>query len=78
MSNILQDQYQTAFSDPDSGDKNQPQKDTSHVPDFADINFTEEDVIKAINELGINSAPGPDKIPAKLIKECKESSKHRV
>ena len=72
MSNILQDQYKTAFSDPDSGEKNQPQQDTSHVPDFADISFSEEDVLKAINELGINSAPGPDKIPAKAIKECKQ------
>ena len=72
MSNILQDQYKTAFSNPDSGEKNQPQQDATNVPDFADINFTEEDVIKAINELGINSAPGPDKIPAKVIKECKD------
>lgn len=72
MSNILQDQYKTAFSNPDSGEKNQPQKDTSHVPDFSDISFSEQDVIKAINELGINSAPGPDKIPAKVIKECKD------
>ena len=72
MSNILQDQYKTAFSDPDSGEKNQPQQDTTNVPEFKDITFTEEDVIKAINELGINSAPGPDKIPAKLIKECKD------
>lgn len=72
MSNILQDQYKTAFSDPDSGQKDQPQPDTSHVPDFSDISFSEEDIIKAINELGINSAPGPDKIPAKVIKECKE------
>ena len=71
MSNILQDQYKTAFSDPNSGQKTQPSKDTSHAPDFADINFTEEDVLKAIDELGINSAPGPDKIPAKVIKECK-------
>ena len=71
MSNILQDQYKTAFSDPNSGQKTQPSKDTSHAPDFADIHFTEEDVLKAIDELGINSAPGPDKIPAKVIKECK-------
>ena len=72
MSNILQDQYKTAFSHPDSGDINQPQQDTTDIPDFSDVIFTEEDVLKAINELGINSAPGPDKIPAKLIKECKE------
>ena len=71
MSNILQDQYKTAFSDPNSGEKTQQLKDTSHAPVFADISFTEEDVIKAIDELGINSAPGPDKIPAKVIKECK-------
>jgi hypothetical protein len=71
MSNILQDQYQKAFSEQDSGDANQPLPDNSHVPEFNDIKITENDIIKAINEIGQFSAPGPDKIPAILIKECK-------
>ena len=71
MSNILQHQYQKVFSNPDSGDTNQPMPDTSHIPQFDDIKITEQDVISAINEISLYSAPGPDKIPAILIKECK-------
>ena len=72
MSNILQEQYKKAFSQPDSGDANQPASDTSNVPEFSDITISEEEIIKAIDELSLNSAPGPDKIPAKLLKECKK------
>ena len=72
MSNILQEQYQKAFSNPDSGDANQPLPDNSQVPEFSDIVITEEDIITAINEISLYSAPGPDKIPAVLFKECKK------
>ena len=71
MANILQEQYKKAFSQPDSGDANQPAPDTSHVPDLSDITISEDEIIKAIDELSLNSAPGPDKIPARLLKECK-------
>ena len=71
MSNILQHQYLKVFSNPDTGEKNQPMPDTSNVPEFDDINITEEDIIAAINEISPYSAPGPDKIPAILIKEVK-------
>lgn len=71
MSNILQDQYTKVFSDKESGDINQPSQDTSNIPELADIIFSIEDIIKAINQIGLRSAPGPDKIPAILIKECK-------
>ena len=71
MSNILQDQYKEAFSDPDSGDVNQPLPDTTHVPEFSYIQITIDDIIKAIDEISIFSAPGPDKIHATILKECK-------
>ena len=32
MSNILQDQYTKVFSNPDSGDPDQPMPDTTNVP----------------------------------------------
>ncbi len=38
---------------------------------FADIDFTENDIISAINELSANSSSGPDGIPALLLKKCK-------
>ena len=72
MSNLLQEQYKKAFSNPDSGTTDQPQPDTSNIPELDDIDITEEDIVKAIDEVGLNSAPGPDKIPSKLLKECKQ------
>jgi len=41
-------------------------------PSLSDISFTTEDIIKAIDEVGRNSAVGPDKFPAAILKECKE------
>ena len=70
MCNILQKQYQKAFSDPASGCKKTANR-TSNTPGLSDINFTEEDIITAINDIPVHSAPGPDKIPSKLLKECK-------
>ena len=70
MCNILQKQYQKAFSDPASGTK-KPPRTNSNNPQLVDITFTEEDVIHAINEIPLHSAPGPDKIPSILLKECK-------
>ena len=71
MSNILQDQYTKVFSNPDSGDPDQPMPDTTDVQWFDDIKVTPKEIITAINEISPYSAPGPDKIPAVLIKECK-------
>ena len=71
MSNILQQQYSAVFSNPDSGDKNQPMPDTSNVPELNDLKITEDDIISAIKEISPHSAPGPDKIPALLLKEVK-------
>ena len=71
MSNILQDQYIKAFSNPDSGDQTQPMPDTTDVPVFDDVKITTKEIIAAIDEISPYSAPGPDKIPAILIKECK-------
>ena len=71
MSNLLQEQYKKAFSNPDSGIIDQSYPDSKHVPPLNTITVTNEDIIKAINSISNNSAPGPDKIPAVLLKECK-------
>ena len=72
MCNILQKQYQKAFSDPNSGTKKSPDQTDSDKPLLEDITFTEEDIIWAINQIPLHSAPGPDKIPSLLLKECKK------
>ena len=71
MCNILQNQYKKTFSDPNSG-KKEPVTDRIEIPSLKDFTFNEEDIIKAINEIPLNSAPGPDKIPSILLKECKK------
>ena len=68
MATILSNQYKSAFSTPmqiELSDSDQPES----VID--DIVFDEADIIRAIDELKPNSAPGPDKFPAVLLKNCK-------
>ena len=70
MAEILADQYNSAFSTP-SGSA------TSHTPQSIDIiedlEFSEEHIIKAISEIANQSAAGPDRFPALLLKNCKET-----
>ena len=74
MANMLQDQFTSVFSDPNSPN--------IHPPDFPppDITtpFTEEDfelsdadIIAAIELIRLDSASGPDGIPAILLRNCK-------
>ena len=72
MSNLLQAQYKKAFSDPESGTTDQSYPEIPDIPELNDIKVSEDDIIKAINSISTNSAPGPDKIPALLLKECKK------
>ena len=72
MCNLLQKQYTKAFSDPNSGTKKPPHNADPNKPTLEDIVFTEEDIIWAISQIPLHSAPGPDKIPSLLLKECKK------
>ena len=76
MADILQQQYDTVFSDPLS-----PMLDPSEIftpnierecPILSDITFEPADIEEAITELSANSAAGPDKLPALLLKQCKK------
>jgi len=76
IADILQDQFSSVFSDPDSPDIKEPQFD----PPAREKLFTEysmefgnEDILEAIKEIKTDSACGPDGIPAILLKECAES-----
>ena len=44
-------------------------------PIFSDFDFTEDDVELACSELSSTSAPGPDGIPASLLKLCRKELK---
>ena len=72
MCNILQEQYKKAFSDPNSGQKQKVGETNNGIPQLKDITFNEDDIIRAINSIPLHAAPGPDKIPAILLRECKE------
>ena len=69
MANILQQQFCSVFSDPNHVDTSAP---TLNVPPIVtrdtEIVLTQEDIEEAISEIKLDSAPGPDGIPAILLK----------
>ena len=73
MADILQAQFTSVFSDPNS-EHIKPPDFPPVVPSkpFADTDFniSDEDIITAISEIKSNSAAGPDGIPAILLKNC--------
>ena len=74
MSDLLQEQYVKVFSEPDEEDtetQNDNVEENEDSPSLEDIEFDEEDIIKAINSMPNHSAPGPDKFPSILLKQCK-------
>ena len=73
MADLLQKQYVKIFSEedntPDNGESTEPDSDTNVL---SDIEFSEEDIIKAISSMPEKSSPGPDKFPSILLKKCKD------
>ena len=66
--NILQDQYTKVFSNPNI--INDIHIEPKLCNELLDITITTDDIVKAIKDIPPNAAPGPDKIPAILLKEC--------
>ena len=71
LANILQKQFSSVFSDPDCSDKSFP---NFTVPPLicsdTEFMFTHEDIEDAISDIKLDSAPGPDGVPAILLKRC--------
>ena len=71
MANILQQQFCSVFSDPNQVDTS---ASTFNVPPIVtrdtEIVLTQEDIEEAISDIKLDSAPGPDGIPAILLKRC--------
>ena len=76
MAEILSSQYSSVFSTPKS-----PLKDPSdyfphinshnnNVPLLENIEFTRDDIKKAMKEIPTTAAAGPDRVPAILLKKC--------
>ena len=74
LANILQQQFCSVFSDTHNPDKSLP---TFAVPplssDDTELVLTKELILEAISEIKLDSAPGPDGIPAVLLKRCASS-----
>ena len=72
MANILQEQYISAFSDPQCPDKQDPTFAEASVS-LSEIKFSSELIAKAIDEINMSSAAGEDGFPSCLLKMCKDS-----
>ena len=76
MAEMLSDQYSSVFTEPrrkmPSPDEIFSRYEEAEIC-LDNIDFTEDDVQKAISELSITSAAGPDRYPAILLKNCKSS-----
>ena len=74
LANILQQQFCSVYSDPNCPDTADP---TFAVPPLIstdkEIVFTPDSIMEAISEIKLDSAPGPDGIPAILLKRCATS-----
>ena len=75
MAEMLANQYQKVFSTPKEvlpdaqeifGNQELPRC-------LSDIEFHEEDIIKAIDEISPTASAGPDRFPAILLKQCKNA-----
>ena len=78
MADLLQEQYSSVFSNPNSADKSMPPNDDRTNKVLDNIEFTREDVVEAIDEISENSACGEDDIPAIVLKRCKVELSHPI
>ena len=73
MANLFADQYKSVFTK--SNEKLPCSSELfpdDNSTELNDIPFTEEDMIKAIDELSANSASGPECVAAIMLKNCKD------
>ena len=76
MSDILQNQYASVFSNPDSSNKKTPCISCNLQSILEDFDFTNKDIEKVIDEIDENSSSGEHDIPAILLKKCKQVLSH--
>ena len=73
MADLLQDQYASVFSDPNAEAKKIPPRQQRCDSVLSDVEFSTEDIEKAIDEINENSACGDGDIPAIVLKRCKKN-----
>ena len=70
MANLLRAQYETVFSDPLLSSDYIDKASCAEIK-MSNFEFTENDIIRAIDEISSTSASGPDGLPAIFIKKLK-------
>ena len=70
MAEILQSQYTGVFSPPENDHLMTDHTDAPISNCLTDIEFSSERVLAAIKDISSSSAPGPDKFPSIVLKEC--------
>ena len=77
MANMLAEQYNSVFSTPkeelteaDDIFRECEGGDTAGRPKLADIEFSAEDIARAIGEVSSTAAAGPERYPAMPLKQC--------
>ena len=79
MAEILQTQYSSVFSDPENPKKRNTLENSSKPSDtISGFEFSEEDIISAIDEIDPDSATSDGDIPAKILKFCKRPLSHAL
>ena len=74
MANLLSAQYSSVFSTPSEDSPYFAMEEDENEDMLVDIDFSEQDIIDAIDEIKKpNAASGPDGIAAMLVKKCKTS-----
>ena len=75
MANILQSQYSSVFSDPDSADIDPTASNTKKNinTNISNVEVTTKRMIHAMSELNANSSAPDGDIPAKILKDCRKS-----
>ena len=72
MANLLSKQYSSVFCEPSDTSPYFTMEENENDPTITDIEFTEQDIVDAIDELKNTSASGPDGLAAIFLKKCKE------
>ena len=70
---MLQEHFSSVYSDPAAVGVSAPEFSSPPVAKpMTDetLRFTTNDVVEAIGELKCNTTPGPDSVPARLLKGC--------
>ena len=73
MADLLQSQFSSVFSDPNSPNVKDPSFPSPNVElpqEIEEFKITDDNILSAIKDIPSDSAPGPDGIPTILLKNC--------